>query len=143
MRSCFPRNEELPYIKTKFDISFEFSLNKVESIKWTWGGFKYLHIVLPSCLHFIILYLNLSRTRVFLSSPRCLVSLTPKPIISDSNDKFKSLKFIYFTNDEFTYKVFGIFKLILYKVKWSKSVKKMNALKFNYKPFNFDRLTLY
>ena len=45
-----------------------------------------------------------SKTRVFLSSPRCLVSLTPKYIISVSNNNSKPLKSIYFTSDEFTCK---------------------------------------
>ena len=47
-----------------------------------------------------------SRTRVFLSSPKCLVSLTPKPIKSFSNDESEPLEPAYVTSDASTCEIF-------------------------------------
>ena len=44
----------------------------------------------------------MSRTRVFLSSPKCLVSLTPKSIKSVSNNEFEPLKPANLTSDAST-----------------------------------------
>ena len=48
-----------------------------------------------------IIYI-LSRSRVFVSSPKCLVSLTLKPIKSVSNDEPEPLKPAYLTSDAST-----------------------------------------
>ena len=49
-----------------------------------------------------------SRTRLFLSSPKCLVSLTPKLIKSVSNDESEPLEPAYFTCDASTCEIFKL-----------------------------------
>ena len=67
-------------------------------------GVKTEQILIKSYLYFSFSFS--SKTRVFLSSPRCLVNLTRKYIISVWNDKSKPLESMYFTSDEFTCKNF-------------------------------------
>ena len=82
-----------------------------------------------------------SRTRVFLSSPVTFVNSTLKSIELASYDEFKPLKSFYIMSDASPCKKKINFKLILYRIQWSKGVQKMNALKLIYKPSNFDHLT--
>lgn len=60
---------------------------------------------LTKALIVISMNLNTSRTKVFLSSASLFVNATLKPIKFASNDKSKSLKFFYFTNDDLHVKI--------------------------------------
>ena len=53
-------------------------------------------------------YYIMSRTRVFLSSPKCLVSLTSKSVKSVSNDESELLEPAYFTCDASTCEIFKL-----------------------------------
>ena len=89
--------------QTPNEVPVEFPINspsevpvQLPIVKPVPGKSWFLKRIKNSFVHF------LSRTRVFLSSPKCLVSLTPKPIKSVSNDESEPLKSAYLTSDELT-----------------------------------------